>query len=82
MGIELDLSTIIELSEWVVGYPEVSIAFREFEGDASYSVVETPVLMISNTEACREALGTVRGRDFTTGLKTRPPFSDVLLIYS
>lgn len=81
MEIEFDLSTIIELSEWVVAYPEVSIACREFEGDASYSA-ELPVLLGTNTEACREALGTVQGRDFTTGLKTRPPFSNISLIYT
>lgn len=80
--IELDLSTIIELSEWVVAFPEASIASREFEGDASYSA-EMTVILVSKSEACREALGIVRGpsRDFTTGLKTRPPFTDILLIY-
>ena len=81
MGIELDLSTIIGLSERAVASPEVSIACWEFEGEASYSG-EIPVLLVSNTEGCREALGTVRGRDFATGLKRRPPFSDILLIYT
>ena len=83
MGIELDPSTIFELSEWVVASPEASVAFREFEGGASYSA-EMPVLWVSKSDACREALGTVRGpdRDFTTGLKTRPPFTDILLIYT
>lgn len=81
MGIELDLSTIIGLSDWAVTYPEVSMACWEFEDEASYST-EIPVSLVSNTEACREAVGTVRGRDFATGLKRRPPFSDILLIYT
>lgn len=35
----------------------------------------------TDTEGCREMLGTVRDLDFATGLKTGPPFSDILLMH-